>query len=452
MIDVTPEPGDELWWLLRLGKRLEGDLPRLNRLDSYWRGEPPLPYGNRKMREAYRRLQRQARTNFCELVAETLLERMKVMGFRSGTDSAPDVPRPGALTLPGHNTGPVDEVDKQAWDWWQRNNLDADAGLVHRAAVVMSRSYVIAGLNDHDEDDLSTTPKVLVTPEDPRQVIHEASPENRRKILAALKTWWDDVESCQFAVLYLPDSICYFRTTNRSKDDTTPLWDLRAWDIDDSEYPDGVADNPLGRPPVVPFINRPDMSGFGLGEFETVTDIQDRINTQVLDRLVVSAMQAYRQRWATGIDATDENGNPDADFDPGADLLWAVPDPDAKFGEFNPTDLSSLLKAVEADVAHLAAITRTPPSYLLAGIVNISGNALAMTETGLVSKIEERATEYGNSWEEVYRLVGDLMGSSDIGPDAEVIRKDPQFRTITRCPRPRSSSCRPASPGTPVCG
>lgn len=408
MLPDATAAGSPAWWLLRLGKRLEADQPRFDRLERYWRGDPPLPHGNRKMREAYRRLQRLARTNFGALIAEALLERLKVMGFRAGSDA-------------------TDEADKTAWAWWQRNDLDADSGLVHRAAVVMGRSYVIVG------PDPANDGQPLVTAEDPRQVIHESSPTNRRDVRAALKTWWDDVESAQMAVLYLPDTIHYYRTTAGTKRDSgNSPWAAGTWEIDTSEeYPDGSARNPLGEVPVTPFVNRPDMAGEGLGEFEDVVDILDRVNTVILDRLVISAMQAYRQRYATGVDLTDEDGNPSAEFDPGADLLWAVPDEKAKFGEFQPTDLTPLVKAIESDVQYLAAITRTPPHYLLAGVVNVSGDALAVAETGLASKAMERDTEYGNSWERVNRQTGKLQGR-EIGPDAEVLWRDPQFHSLSQ--------------------
>lgn len=408
MLPDAKEPNSPAWWLLRLGERLEKDQPRFDRLECYWRGDPPLPHGNRKMREAYRRLQKLARTNFGALVAETLLERLKVVGFRAGSDA-------------------TEEADKQSWQWWQRNDLDADSGLVHRAAVVMSKAYVIVG------PDPSNQGHPLVTAEDPRQVAHEADPTNRRIIRAALKTWWDDVANAQLATVYLPDAVHYYRTTASVKrDSSTSPWVATSWEPDLSEdYPDGSAPNPLGEVPVTPFVNRPDMSGDGLGEFEDTCDVLDRINTVILDRLVVSAMQAYRQRYATGVDLTDEDGNPSAEFDPGADLLWAVPDDKAKFGEFAPTDLTPIIKAIEADVQHLGAITRTPPHYLLAAMTNISGDALAAAETGLASKASERIIEYGNSWERVHRQVGKLQGR-EIGPDAEVLWRDPQFHSLSQ--------------------
>lgn len=412
MLSQNPLPDSPDWWLLRLGQRLQDETPRFNLLESYWLGDPPLPHGNRKMREAYRRLQRIARTNFGNLVTEAMVERQKVVGFRAGSDATID-------------------ADKEAWKWWQANDLDANQCLVHRAAAQMSRSYVIVGERAADEvyDDDDVPGGVLITPEDPRQVIHESAPEDRRDVKAALKTWWDDVDGCQRAILFLPDTIHYFATRKRARDSADPLWTAANWFVDDSEHPGGSVVNALGEVPVVPFVNRPNMAGEGLGEYEDCRDILDRINTVILDRLVVSAMQAYRQRWATGIEMTDENGNPDASFDPGADMLWAIADEKAKLGEFGITDVTPIIKAAESDVMYLAAITRTPPSYLLAGIVNVSGNALALTETGLVSKITERNAELGSSWERVYRLAAKVAGSA-VSVDAEVIWTDPQFRSM----------------------
>jgi hypothetical protein len=404
VLDDTTTPGAPGWWLLRLGKRLTADRDRFDRLEAYAQGKHPLPFGNRKMREAYKRLQAQSRSNYVGLVGETLLERIKVQGFRSGGSGS-------------------DTTDTRAWGWWQENRMDANSGLVHRAAVVMSRAYVIVG------DDGTGRP--LVTGEDPRQVIHESDPEDRYAIRAALKVWTDDVEAKAFAVLYLPDSIHYYRSRMPLSRETEP-WRLSAWDIDLSNTfaPDGAAVNELGEVPVVPFTCRPDLAGNGLGEFEDVTDIQDRINTITLDLSVISGMQAYRQRWVKGIDVEDENGNPQTTFDPGADLLWATPESAAQFGEFNPTDISPLIKAIDNSVQTLCAITRCPPHYLLGQMSNLSGDALAAAETGLVSKVVEREQEFGESWEAVYRLAGKVMGAT-VPADAEVIWKDPQFRTLT---------------------
>ncbi|MCU1660883.1 MAG: Phage portal protein Gp6-like [Pseudonocardia sp.] len=407
MLSDASESGTPGWWLLRLGKRLSDDQKRFDRLESYWNGNPPVPFGNQRMREAYRRLQRMARTNFGLLLVESVVERLSVVGFRAGSEE-------------------TESADKEAWRQWQANSLDADATLVHRAALIMSRSYVIVG---EDED---TPGQPLVTVEDPRQVIHEASPTNRRKVIAALKTWKDDVAGRQVAVVYLPDTVHYYWATSSLNDGSTAaeVWQAGSWEIDESEFPGGVAANTLGKVPVVPFVNRPGIDGEGLGEFEDVTDILDRINTGILDRMVVGAMQAYRQRYATGVEVEDEDGNATAEFDPGADLMWVVPDEKAHFGEFNVTDLTPIVKAIESDVSYLGAISRTPPSYLLAAIVNASGDALAAAEVGLVSKCRERSIEFGDAWENVYRLMSKVTGNN-VTPDCEVLWSDPQFRSLS---------------------
>lgn len=410
MLEDAQTPQSPAWWLLRLGKRLHEDRYRLDRLDAYWRGEHPIPFGHRKMRESYRRFQKMARTNFMLLVAESVVERLRVVGFRSGSDDPEAEPTKEDL-----------RSDRQAWGWWQANDLDRIAVLVHRAAVVMSRAYVMVGPSPDEPG------QPLVTGEDPRQVIHEEDPANRRKLRAVLKTYWDDVDGHHRASLFVGGDVHYFQTAKPASDGTTDstLWQAARWESEKDS-----ATNPLAEPPFAVFRNRPDLCGHTLGEFEDVTDIQDRINTQVLDRLVISAMQAYRQRYATGVTTRDTNGQPMLDFDPGADLLWAVEDDKAKFGDFSQADLTAILRAVESDVAHIGCITRTPPHYLVGQIVNASAEALGAAETGLTSKLTERALEYGAAWEHVYRLAGKIIGE-DVPENAEVIWVDPQFRTLT---------------------
>lgn len=419
MLDDAQTAGSPGWWLLRLGKQLADETPRLNTLYQYWCGDHPLPYGNKRMREAYKRLQKQARSNYTGLVAETVLERIKLLGFRTGTGGKPGTTLVGATS----SAAVADQTDQDAWQWWQANRMDANSGLVHRSAVIMSRSYVIVGKN-------AKTGKPLVTGEDPRKVTHESDPTDRYNVRAAVKCWRDDVEQRDFAVLYLPDKVWYFRSAANMANDQEP-WQAAKWELDVSnDYPEGWAKNEFGEVPVVPFLCRPDLDGNSLGEFEDVTDVQDRINTVVLDRLVISAMQAYRQRWAKGIEVEDANGNVQSMFDPGADLLWSTPSDTAQFGSFEAVDLTGILKATESDVTHLAAITRTPPHYLIGAMVNVSGDALAAAETGLVSKVQEREQEFGESWEAVYRLAGKVEGR-ELPDDCEVIWKDPQFRTLT---------------------
>ena len=291
MIDAS-EPGTPDWWLIRLGTQLAAEQPRLNRLDRYAQGDHPLPFGNRRARETYRRFQKMARANFTGLVTEAVRERLQVTGFSTGAS--------------GDN-----HTDQDAWATWQANQMDADSGLVHQAALDMSRAYVIVG-NDNGT--------ALITPEDPREVIHEFDARHRRTVRAALKVWDDDTDGDTHAVLYLPDGVVYYCSPQDEM--ATDLWTEAKWVRDLEEGNDGVAASPIpGVVPVVPFINRRRIATGGMGEFEDVVDIQDRINITILDRLVTQAAQAYRQRWAKGVSTTDEHGADSNAFEPGADLL-----------------------------------------------------------------------------------------------------------------------------------
>jgi hypothetical protein len=385
--------------LLRLGTALAADTDRLTTLQQYDDGNHRLPTGNRKMRETYHRLQRMSRSNYTGLVAEAVRERLSVMGFRTGSAGS-------------------EKTDEEAWRIWQANSLDADSAIVHHQAGALGRAYVIVGPDPKD----STTP--IITPESPLQVIHESDPIRPRKLLAAMKTWVDGIQNRQLAILYLPDQIVYFRAVKAGGE--ISAWQATAWELDPEN---GPVPNPLDVVPVVPFVNRRARRPMGMGEFEDVTDIQDRINVTALDRLVTQAMQAYRQRWVKGVEVEDENGNPQRPFDPGADLLWVVPDADAAFGDFQATDLKPILSAASADIRDLAAISRTPPHYLLADIANVSGDALAAAESGLTSKVKDRSVEFGECWERVIRLAGQYVGT-DVGQDSTVVWMDPERRTL----------------------
>lgn len=403
MIDPTTA-GSPDWWLIRLGKQLDRNAEHYRLLERYYTGDHPLPEGDRRARELFRNMQRKARTNYCQLIVDAPRERLKVVGFRTG------------------GTG-SDDTDREAWKIWQANKLDANAGLVHTTALKYGIAYVIVGANKAD----SSTP--IITVEDPCEVIHDTDPVNWRKVRAALKVWFDDVAQAVFAVVYLPTAVHYYRSVQKVSDASKlgqEKWSAGWWRLDPDRP---AAKNPLGEVPVVPFVNRPDMKGRGSGEFEGVVDIQDRINHEVLDRMVISKMQAYRQRWAKGVSLEDEEGNPTQPFVPGADLLWAVEDDKAEFGDFAAADLSQLLAATRDDVQDMASISKTPPHYLLSGIVNASGDALAAAEIGLVSKVLDAQVELGESWEHVNRLAGLYTGRT-VPVDAEVIWRDAQYRTV----------------------
>jgi hypothetical protein len=305
--------------------------------------------------------------------------------------------------------------------------MDLNSNIAHLTAATYSRAYLMVsppGPND---------PFPIITVEDPRCTLVEHDPARLNTIRAAIKMWNDDILGYLIAVIYLPDRIHYFQGKANTwyQNIDYDLLNNRIVDGGNWTYM-GAENNPLGEVPVVPLNWRPGLHGTSMAEAEEGFPIQDRINTTILDRMIISRAQAYKQRWAKGIKIPkNDSGGLKPPFDPGADILWAVESPDAQFGEFKEVDITMILKAVRDDVGDLAAITKTPPHYLLGEIVNASGDALKAAETGLVSKTKSRMKTAGWAWEKVIKLAFGWMGDKTKQNEvlAETIWADPESRS-----------------------
>jgi len=393
MIDTTV-PGSPGWWLHRLSKDLEERRPRLQRLADRYEGNGPLPAGPDNCAAAFRQFQKRARANWAELIVEAPRERMEVVGFRTGAD--------------GDENG-----DAEAWRIWTANGLDADASLLFRAQLSMGDAYAIVGGVD------PSIGAPLITVEDPREVVTAHDPHNRRRTVAALKQFVDEWTGEHHALLYLPGEV--YRARMPRSDYYGSQWDINSvqWM---SDGPDRLPTNVV---PVVRFANRPNLQGRTFGEFESVEDDLDRIDTMLLQRMVIAVMQAFRQRAAKGLEKTDKNGN-DIDWsgvfraDPGA--IWAIPG-DVDLWESSGADLTPILESVKADVRDVAATTRTPMFYLFPDAANGSAEGASLQREGLIFKTNDRIRHSSAATSQIMSLAFTFSGDSD--------RADmPQLKTL----------------------
>lgn len=384
-------PTSEGWWLKTLLADLQNRQDRYNLLDSYYRGDAPMPWGPENCQESFRRFQRKARTNWAALIVEAVRERMMPVGFRTG---APD----DALG------------DKEADRIWRANNLPAVSQLVHRAKLSMGDSYTIVG----DVDKTIDAP--LITAEDPRQVVTAQDPRDRRRTLAALKVFSDDIAGADTAYLYLPGRVL-IAARRRTSADAAVDFGIGGWDW--------RTDQRLAHPviPVVHFPNRADLYGRSMGEFEDVTDDIDRIHLMLLQRLTVAVMQAFRQRAVKG-DLPERDGEGElVDYanlfrnDPGA--LWNLP-AGVEMWESAGVDLTPLLESVKADVRDLAATTRTPMFYLTPDAANGSAEGASLQREGLVFKAGDRITETSDPWEQTMSLAMLFAGETERAKRADM--------------------------------
>lgn len=387
------------WWLDRLYGELAERRKYAEVMRRYYDGDPPVAAIAEKARDAFKRLLKQARLNVAGLVVDATTERMQVDGIRLGDAEA---------------------GDENAWRIWQGNNLDADSDLLITETVKVGRAFALVAPNPRNPS------LPLVTPEDMTQAIVAYRPGNRRERVAGLKTWIDDWTAQLMATLYLPNGLCKFQApAPKSGDARRPRWVRR--EVKGETWP---APNPLGVVSLIELRNRPDLLGGAYSELHDVLDDQDRLNKTLIDRLMAQEFSAYRQRWMTGYEVpVDDSGQPIEPFKAAVDRLWIVEDGDVKLGEFSATDLAPYLAAVEADIQHMAARTRTPSQYLLGTMANISGDALKAAESGLVSKVKQRQRPIGEGIEEIVRLALRAAGDSRPTEKLEVIWHNPEFRT-----------------------
>lgn len=422
-VDATKveSPG---WWLQRLGRKLlderddhtdcDGETePGLDTLKRYAENKAPLPRVPGIDPAEVAEWMKDARTNWTSLVVDSPAERLHVDGFRfGGPDDTSDEAKTG---------------DRDANRIWQENALDADADLFHYGALSQRRAFALVERGDDG--------RPVITHETPRQVAVDHVQGSRRKLAAGLKLWRDDWTGNTRATLWTPDTIYDFVTKAEAPVFSGRSAQLRGWDafaLPNST--DGQRPNDLGTVPLVPFINRRNRRLDGFAEHEDVLTIQNRITLSLINLLAAMKYGAFRQRWAAGLEVDEDpiTGQKIQPYKLDIKSLWTSGDPDTRFGEFASTDLVPYVRSVESGVQDLAAISRTPPHYLIGAVVNVSGDALKAAETGLVSKVRDRQRNFGESWEQTMRLAFRVLGDDARATawSAETVWRDPESRSI----------------------
>ena len=384
-------------------------------MDGYYHGDHPLPFltrsHNAKIRNEFRQMIEDSRSNFMRLVVEAVEERLRVDGFRlSAAENKP--------------------ADQASWAIWQANEMDAQSQVAFGEALVKGVSYLSVWAP------LSADGYPTIAVEDPTQTIvaYEAGSNNRRRA-AALKVWRDEWTGMERANVYLPDGIYKWERKIVEPPSSSPSAHIAAasldhssWDWLSSEAP--FVANPVGVVPIVPLPNRPRLAWEGESELADVYRIQNQINGFLFLLALAGYMGAHRQRWASGLAIMeDEKGRPVEPFNSAVDRLWATENPDVKFGEFSQTDLSGYLSAIEQKIQHIADISKTPRHMLVQQGQSPSGDAIKSAESGLVKKVEKRQTTFGEGLEEALRLARRFAGETDTPVDSEVVWADAATKT-----------------------
>jgi len=382
-----------------LAKR-EDEQPRLQKIAAYMRGDQASVYVPKGARQEYRWLIRRAKVNMLPLVVTAVAQALFVDGYRPEKSSD----------------------NARAWGYWQANRMDGRQHGLHRSALKYGVAYnvVLPG-------ELAGQKMPVITPKSPRRMTaFYADPIDDEWPLFAIEEMVVNLApgKAQRQVLLYDDNFRYPLVGDVKRGAKLEL---------DAA---GVAEHGLGVCPVVRYRDGDDLDGDECvrGEVEPLFDVQDQLNSTTFGRMMAETYAAFRQRWATGMVAEDENGNPQAPFQAMVDKLWVATDSDTKFGEFSQTDLAGYLESAEASIKNMATMSQTPPHNLLGAMVNLSAEALNAARDGLNSKIAERKSVFGEAHEQTLRLAAhaadDDSGWNDMS--AQVVWRDTEARSLAQ--------------------
>lgn len=374
---------------------------RLRRFVRYARGRTKRPWLPDNAETEYRDIAEKSASNWLALVISATAEGLIVDSYGDVSD----------------DTSP--ETESAVWrDGWQANGMDARQHALHRAVLTLGYSFLFVFPGDDDAS-------VWMRPDAATKVVSE----------------WDDPNSDEWPLTVVREV---------RKDRLYELYDDEARYVITGRPGTGavsVVEHDLEVCPVTRMLGSIDLLGTPMGEVEPVIPIQDRIVDATFTLQMVAKYGAFPQRWIAGIDTskplTDSDGNvlTDSDGNPlfptikaYIDHILTAVDADTKFGQFAAADLGQYVEALEAHIRHLAAITQTPPHYLLGSLVNLSAEALAAAESGLQRKIREKREVLGEGYEQALRLAARVLGDDVAAEDltSQVHWQDVESRSLAQ--------------------
>lgn len=367
--------GSPKWWLSRLDSERTRRAVEYAEMRALVADDHPLAE-SQETSQKFTRMAGLATTNLMGLAAEATAERMSIEGIRIGDEP---------------------EGDRDAWRIWKDSDFDAGSDEAIAAALICERSFVSVSPPTGDRG-----PRLNY--EDPANVVLAYSPEGDRT--AALKVFGDEWTGDTYATLYTPGFIV--RMTQRG--DADPFGPSR-WMA--RQMPTGaqaVTRNPLGEVPFFELQNRP--LGEIRSELAPLVVPQRLLNQTMFNVQAIAEYGAFRQKWATGIEVPRDpaTGQPIAPYEAHVAKLLVAEGPDAKFGDFNATDLKPHLELAREIAGHMARISRLPATYFMTEVSNVGAETLALIVGGLVSKCKRRVKGYEPGLEGAMRLAFKSLG------------------------------------------
>lgn len=394
------------WWADFLARKMGAGFKRLKEMQDYRNGTNAMPeQATGATLEQYQRILTMSRLNFAEQIVSSLTSRLRPIGFHTAVDQSVD-------------------GDDLAMTLWKHSHMGTQYARLTESKGTYGKGYIT--ILEDPEDPESLPVFAATTPWQTYAYVDETRPWIT---LAAITLSYNPATQLDTLTLFRPSQTpgnpgYYRQAFKEAVDGSNVPTNGTAWEMDDSwEWDAPKSFEKIVGVPVVEFTTE---DGFGL--FERHIDTLDRINHTILQRVVITIMQAFRQRAIDGEfpDVYPQN-HPRAGekieygdmFKAGPDALWLLPK-GAKMWESVPTDIRPIIAAIESDLKHLAAASSTPLYVLSPEAANGSAEGASLARETHTLKAEQWALRDNDALASVFQFGFQAMGDVERG-DADQI-------------------------------
>jgi hypothetical protein len=406
----------------RLYARLDGRRRDVQLREDYYAGKQPLSFATDEWRKANAARYVGFSDNWTRPVVDAENERLKHTGIKIGDNKA-------AANL--------------LWEKWLLNEMEMQSSQGFVNTLTTGRTYVMVW-GDEDDEPVNTW-------EHPLNCEIEYDWGNRRKRVAALKSWADDER--EYANLYTDTAVWKFQRSRGVTPQERESQAIQArvfadggggWVARDVPGESWPLHHPLKAVPLVEVPNRPLLGGDPISEIAGVIPMQDAINLLWAYMFLAADYASMDARVILGqeppkIPVLDENGQKIGDrVVDMKDLsekrfMWLTGE-NAKIDSFPSARLDQFTEVIAMAVGHVASQTRTPPTQLVTikGMSNVNGEGLKASEIGLVKKTLEFQTFGTPALREIHRLNALVMGDEALAKQvrtATMVWANPEIRS-----------------------
>lgn len=370
---------------------------------DYLHGDHTKPYAPQTASEQVRDLQERSITNWMPLLVNLPTQVSYVDGYRRGSGGE-------GLRSKAKSEGITDTKRfSPEWKEWQRNRMDGRQATIYRAALTYGQSFAL--VNNLTKPG---KPKVEVLPTR-HTIAFFDDPVNdiRPKIVLTIKAYprdeknpglavlWDDTHRHELSITHQGDFARKGESVPHGHESGCPVVRYTCGALDDEGRSQGV-------------ITR------------TMVSLQDRVNQAAFSTNITADFGAFKVRTAAGLQVNykinaetgepllDAAGNPIPEPIVVSQARMLVSEaPDTKFDQLDETPIAGYLANEDQATKNLAAIAQFPLHALIGNVSNLSAEALEALEKQFMRQMESLHVSWGESHEELFRLIAEALGDSD---------------------------------------